>query len=92
MPLNPDDELVQWARFGKQVELFLKSDIGSYLAKRARDEKSTAVEELIKADPMDSRTVSKWQLQARVADSILEWLGNAIDAGHSAMEQIKAEQ
>lgn len=91
MSLDPDDPLVRWATFGKQVEFFLKSDIGSYLVKRAKQEKDSAIEELIKADPTDVQTIAKWQLQARVADAIIGWLGDAIEAGQSATEQLKGE-
>lgn len=89
MPLDPDDPKVRWAMFGKQVELFLQSDIGSYLVKRAKQEGDAAMEELKQVDAFDGKAVASLQLKARVADAVIVWLGDAIAAGESAVEQLK---
>lgn len=91
MSLDPDDPKVRWATFGKQVEFFLQSDIGSYLVKRAKEEGDEALEELKKVDAFDGNKVSTLQLKARVADAVIVWLGDAIAAGESATEQLKQE-
>lgn len=91
MSLDPEDPKVRWATFGKQVEFFLQSDIGSYLVKRAKQEGDEALEELKKVDAFDGNKVSTLQLKARVADAVIVWLGDAIAAGESATEQLKQE-
>lgn len=91
MQLDPEDPKVRWAMFGKQVELFLQGDIGSYLVKRAKQEGDEAVEELKKVDAFDGNAVAAIQLKARVADAVIVWLGDAIAAGESATEQLKED-
>lgn len=90
MPLDPEDPKVRWATFGKQVEYFLQSDVGSYLVKRAKQECDEAVEKLKDVDAFDGKAVAALQLKARVADAVIVWLGDAIAAGESAIEQLKA--
>ncbi len=91
MSLDPDDPKVRWATFGKQVEYFLQSDIGSYLVKRAKQDSDEAIEELKKVDAFDGQKVASLQLKARVADAVIVWLGDAIAAGESATEQLKED-
>lgn len=91
MSLDLQDPKVQWATFGKQVEYFLQSDVGSYLVKRAKQEGDEALEELKKVDAFDGNKVAACQLKARVADAVIVWLGDAIAAGESATEQLKQE-
>lgn len=91
MSLDPDDPKVRWATFGKQVEYFLQSDIGSYLVKRAKQDGDEAIEELKKVDAFDGQKVAALQLKARVADAVIVWLGDAIAAGESATEQLKED-
>ncbi|HEV2390090.1 MAG TPA: hypothetical protein VGS04_05125 [Nitrososphaerales archaeon] len=78
--------------FGKQVEFFLKSDIGSYLVKRADKERAEALEELVTVDASDHAKVSAIQLRARVAGSVIDWLAEAIRDGESATEMLKEDQ
>ena len=91
MPLDPEDPKVRWAMFGKQVEYFLQSDVGSYLVKRAKEQGDEALEELKNVDAFDGNKVALSQLKARVADAVIVWLGDAIAAGESATEQLKQE-
>lgn len=80
------------AMFGKQVEHFLKSDIGGYLVNRANAESEAALKELRDVDPFDGPKVSAVQMKVKVAESIIIWLGDAIAAGEQATEQLKQEQ
>lgn len=89
--LDPDDPKVRSATFGKQVEFFLQTDIGSYLVQRAKHESDEALEDLKNVDAFDGKAVAALQLKARVADAVIVWLGDAIAAGESAVEQIKSE-
>ncbi len=89
--LNPEDPTVRWAAFGRQVELFLDSDIGKYLVKKAQAQSAQAMEELVVADPNDPKLIASIQNRIKVADSIIEWLGDAIAEGHSAIQILKEE-
>ena len=91
MSLDPEDPKVRWATFGKQVEYFLQSEIGSYLVKRAKDESEEAFETFKTADPFDGAKIAGLQAKARTADAVMTWLGDAIAAGESATEQLKQE-
>jgi hypothetical protein len=90
--LDPDQPTVRWAAFGRQVELFLEGDIGSFLLARAERQIEEAAKDLKVADPYDYKAVQKAQNRIVVAESIIEWLGEAIAAGHSAIEELKNAQ
>lgn len=90
--LDPDSPLVRDATFGKQVEQFIDSDIGTYLVKRAKDEVDAAVERLKVVNPVDIDLVRTYQNQVKVAESIMGWLGDAIASGHAAIETLKGEE
>lgn len=87
--LNPDEPTVRWAQFGRQVELFLEGDIGGFLLKKAQVEIDDALAALKIVDPYDTRAVQKAQNKVKVAESIIEWLAEAINSGQSAMEELK---
>ncbi len=95
MPLNSSDPVVEAAVFGKQVEDFLDSPIGSYLLHCVKDEIDSAtsdlVRELKKSQPADQAMIAKVQHRIRVAESVRGWLGYAVEAGLVALEQLKEE-
>ena len=92
MTLNPDEPTVRWAAFGRQVELFLEGDIGTFLITRAQNQIEEATKELVVADPHDFAMIQNLQNRVKVAESIIEWLGEAIAAGHSALEELRNAQ
>lgn len=90
--LDPEDVNVRAATFGRIVEDFQSSPVGSYLIERAERESLQATEALKKVDASKMDDVRAIQLKARVADSIIIWLAEAILVGHSALEQLKEEE
>lgn len=90
--LDPDDINVRAATFGRIVEDFTSSPVGSYLIERAARQSLQATEELKKVDAANADEVRSLQLKARVADNVIEWLEDAIRSGHSALEQLKEEE
>ena len=93
--LDPDDPNVRAATFGREVELFLDTDIGRYLVACATRESDAAVEELKNCDPLDSARVVALQMRAKIRDSFIAWLGDAVATGDSAkaaLEQERAEE
>jgi hypothetical protein len=89
MPLDPSDPTVRAATFGRQVEMFLASDIGVYLVKRADEQGESAVKELISVDPTATETIRAIQNRVKVADCILSWLREAIETGAQAAEDLR---
>lgn len=90
--LDPDDINVRAATFGRIVEDFKCSPVGSYMVERAERESLQAKESLKNVDASKSDDVRALQLKARVADRVIEWLEEAILVGHSALEQLKEEE
>lgn len=90
--LDPESPLVRDAMFGKQVEQFLDGDIGNYLVKRAQTEIDVAIEKLKKVNPVDVDLVRTYQNDVKVAEFFIVWLGDAIAAGHAAIETLEGEE
>lgn len=91
MHLNPDDVNVRAATFGRIVEDFKSSPVGRYLIDRAEIQLSKSLDGLKDVDASDEGAVRKLQLDARVAYTIIEWLGNAIFEGRSALDQLRED-
>jgi hypothetical protein len=87
--LDPEQPTVRWAAFGRQVELFLEGDIGTFVLDRARVQIEDAMTELKRVDPFKPEEIIRLQNRVAVAESIVTWLGEAIAAGHSAIEELK---
>ena len=90
--IDMSDPRVNWAQFGKQVEMWLDTDVGRYLVKRANDEINEAVEAMKRTNPQDVKLMIEVQNRVKVAESVLGWLGDAIQEGHSALESLKDEE
>jgi hypothetical protein len=95
VPLDINDPVVATAVFGKQVENFIDSDIGSYLMRRVKDEITDATRdltnELREPKVIDPKFITAIQDRIRVAELVRRWLGAAIEEGIAALEQIKEE-
>jgi CII-binding regulator of phage lambda lysogenization HflD len=89
--LNPEDPLVRTAVFGKEVERFLHSDVGSYLLQRAKEQSDSNVEKLKTTPPTHWEAIMVLQMKINEADHIIDWLGDAIRAGLQATEQLKED-
>lgn len=91
MPLDPEDPTVRTAVFGRQVEDFLNGDIGAFLLKRAQADITEGLDELRDVDPEDPKAVRAAQNKVRVAQSIINWLGDVVQQGHQAMAVLNGE-
>ncbi len=90
--LDPDDPVVRWATFGREVEDFLSGPIGAHLVRKAQVEIDEAVEKLKQVDPEDTKTIRMLQNKAHVAESIVGWLGDVIHEGQGALEALKEDE
>jgi hypothetical protein len=78
--------------FGEAVETFLQSDIGKYLVSRAEADVEAAVEQLKRVAPEQATQIRALQNQIHVAESVMYWLADAIQAGRNAeSEMIEAQ-
>jgi len=90
--IDPESPDLQRAVFGRQVELFLESDIGVYLTQCAQTEINEAIEKLVKVDPEDPKAIRDLQHKIRVAESVMGWLADAVRSGSQAREAIEETQ
>lgn len=91
MPLSQEDPLVQFAAFGREVEIFLRSDIGDFLVKRSEEEIAEAVLALKTVHPWRRRRIQALQNKIAVAEKFQLWLADAIADGHTAMQQLEED-
>ena len=81
-----NEELLDRAAFGKQVELFWGSRVGMYLQERARACYSDAIQALKSVDPTDAKAVARAQIEVWKAESFEGWLSEAVLDGLKALE------
>ena len=87
-------ELLETAVFGKQVENFLEGDIGKYLVKRAEEQAEESIEKLKHVNPWSifaRRKVQELQNKIWVAESIQQWLADAVIDGLQATNLLEEE-
>lgn len=87
--LDPENPDVRRAVFGRQVELFLESDIGQYLTQCAATEVEEATEKLKQVDPEDPRAIRALQFKIHLAESVIGWLADAINSGKQSQEMLR---
>ena len=73
------------AVLGKEVELFLDSDIGKYLVQCAEDDIDTVMSAFSKVNPQDAPAIMALQVKLGAAIRIKGWLGDAINSGKQAV-------
>lgn len=82
-------ELIEKAVFGKEIEFFLASRIGQYIIKRADNYADEAMELLKKVDPKDESKIRELQNRIWIAESIQQWLADALTDGYQALTIIE---
>lgn len=90
--IDPESPDLRRAVFGRQVEMFLESDIGVYLVQCAQTEINEATEKLVRVDPEDPKAIRDLQHKIRVAESVVGWLADAVRSGTQAREAIEESQ
>ena len=90
--LDPNDENVATASFGREVELFLASPIGDFLLKKAAALEEDATAKLIaQAHILDRDGIRDLQTDIYRGVSFQKWLGEAILEGQAALELLKED-
>lgn len=87
------DPKFETAIFGAEVRHFVDEDrIGQYLIARAKEDLAEAHQALVEVNPSDYAKITALQLDARVANRVRSWLGEAIESGRAAEVQIQQER
>lgn len=81
-------ELFAEARLGQQAIDFLHSELGRLLMGYADQEKKEAMEQLLKADSHDHAKIDFFQRKAEIADNFVRWIGEAIQNGSLAEDEL----
>lgn len=83
------DLLIRRATFGKQVDIFMSSDIGRYMVSRATDEAEEALQAFKTCDPTDTNKVRELQHTILQAEKVKRWLEDAVQDGLQAINIIE---
>lgn len=90
--LDPNDPRVRSAGFAELIRDFWQSDIGQYLARRAREESDEATKALVeRADTMDRAEIMRHQTLIWRASKFGEWLEEAYAQGCADLEILREE-
>ncbi len=76
------------AKLGQEAINFLASDLGRFLQGCAQADIDDAKEALITVDCRQYEAIENLQFQARVANQFIGWIGEAIQNGHYAEQQL----
>jgi hypothetical protein len=90
--IDPESPDLQRAVFGRQVEMFLQSDVGAYVLQCAQTEIDEATEKLVRVDPEDPKAIRALQHKIGVAESVMNWLADAVRSGTQAREALEESQ
>ena len=83
-----DRALFAEAKLGHEAQMFLSSDLGRLLQGRAKVDIETAKDELVRVSCYETQTIETLQFNARVAEQFIRWVGEAIQNGHYAEQQL----
>ncbi len=91
MALDPESPEVRDAVFGKQIELFMDSDIGKYLQEGMKTLADVALIELKDADPFEPKKIVQLQERVRIFENMASLLAEAIIKGQNALQLLEEE-
>jgi len=86
------ERYIEQAVFGKQMEEFVQSRIGSYLMERINRDYDDGVTALKAADAEDPKAIRTAQNQIRRAEDMQTWILSAIEEGLGATQILEGEE
>ena len=89
MSQDDNTDMIERAVFGEQVHNFMNTEIGLYIKKRADAEVHSALNELRKCDPENAGKIREHQNSVVIAESVVQWLQDAITDGLKALQIIE---
>lgn len=88
-PIDPElRELYNAVDTRLAVEAFLRTTVGQYLMRKADEERTDALADLVDVDAADQNRIRELQSQVKRADSIQMWLAEAVENGRNAEAQL----
>lgn len=90
--MNEQQKLIADAVLGEQVDAFMRSDVGQYLLSRIDSEYETGIEQLKAAPATDASAVLMAQSKVLRAESMREWLSQAIYEGLNATNVLEGRE
>lgn len=87
-----NQELLDQAVLGRQVEEFLLTDVGKFLLAKAEDEYIMALQSLSEVSASDTLQILKLQSNARTASNFRAWLSEAVMSGLKAKEILEERE
>lgn len=84
--------LIAQAVLGKEVESFMASDVGKYILARADEEYQSGVCVLKHCSAMDTMTIQEAQNKVWRAESLRQWLEEAVISGLKAHEILEERE
>ena len=82
-------QLIETAVLGRQVEDWLKTDIGQYLLARAEERGRIATEKLKVAHVWRKNHIRALQAEIWKCESFREWLNDAMTEGKLALDELE---
>jgi hypothetical protein len=90
--IQQTEVLVEQAVLGEQVDAFMRSDVGRFIAQRLDLDYEAAIEQLKEVDATDAKAVVAAQMNVRVPERIRQWLTQAISQGLQATKVLEHRQ
>ncbi len=87
-PTPEQQDLLQMAAIGKQLEDFFRTKAFEWLLDQAHDMKDAACNELAVVTPTDAGKIMELQRDIQVADRFEQWITEGIQAGQSAEHEL----
>lgn len=84
-------ELMEQAAIGEAARMFLCSELGGYVARKAAEDVDEAMAKLCEVDPFDAKAVSALQIEIAIAKGAIVYLTDLMTAGEHALRQIDEE-
>lgn len=81
--------LFEEARLGQDALTFLRTPLGKWLQAVAKQEKQQSMEELLDIECTNRLEIMKAQMTAKIADNFIRWIGEAIQNGRIAEQQLE---
>lgn len=84
-------DLTETAVFGRMVEDFVKSEIGSYITQGMKELRSESLEKLAEIDFSDANGILRLQERIKVCHVFNDLLVEAVQRGRNALEILEDE-
>lgn len=92
-------KLYEIASLSEDAKEFLTGDLGKYLESRAQEEINELINQLINEKPatflqrlLGQDSVLEIQQNIKLRQQALDWIGECIEAGNEALEQLTNEE